>query len=94
MIRDNLDRGRPDRVQLQVDRKVIATTPGRFATRIITDGFLPSLHFEYKRCHSRQYFKEGRALRTETTCNDTHDFRIGRGLSNFAYLRTLELRIN
>jgi len=55
VIRDNLDLGRPDRVQLLVDRKVIATTPGRFATRIITDGILPSLHVEYKRCHIKQY---------------------------------------
>ncbi len=42
----------------------------------------------------RSFFKAGRALRTETTFNDTHDFRIGRGLSNFAYLRTLGQRIN
>ena len=28
-----------------------------------------------------QYFKEGRALRTETTVNDTRDFGIGRGLT-------------
>ena len=33
-------------------------------------------------------------MRTETTFNDTYDFRIGRGLSNFAYLRTLGQRIN
>src|SRR5436305_3048856 len=54
----------------------------------------PSLHVEYKRCHIKQYFKEGRALRTETTFNDTYDFGIGRGLSNFAYLRTLGQCIN
>jgi hypothetical protein len=94
VIRDNLDLGRPDRIQLLVDRKVVATTPGRFSTRVITDGIRPSLHIEYKRCHIKQYFKEGRALRTETTFNDTYDFRIGRGLSNFAYLRTLGQRIN
>ena len=29
----------------------------------------------------KQYFKEGRALRTETTVNDTHDFGIGRRLT-------------
>jgi hypothetical protein len=94
VIRDNLDLGRPDRIQLLVDRKVMANTPGRFCTRVITDGIRPSLHVEYKRCHIKQYFKEGRALRTETTFNDTYDFGIGRGLSNFAYLRTLGQRIN
>jgi hypothetical protein len=33
-------------------------------------------------------------LCTETTFNDTYDFRIGRGPNNFAYLRTLGQRIN
>ena len=79
VIRDNLDLGRPDRIQLLVDRKVLANTPSRFSTRVITDGILPSLHVEYKRCHIKQYFKRGRALRTETTFNNTYDFRIGRG---------------
>jgi hypothetical protein len=85
---------RPDRIQLLVDRRIHTTTPGRFWTRVITDGIVPSLHVEYKRCHIKQYWKEGRALRTETTFNDTYDFRIGRGLSNFVYLRTLGQRIN
>jgi hypothetical protein len=93
VIRDNLDLGRPDRIQLLVDRKVLANTPSRFSTRVITDGILPSLHVEYKRCHIKQYFKERRALRTETTFNNTYDFRIG-SLSNFAHLRTLGRRIN
>jgi hypothetical protein len=94
VIRDNLDLGRPDRIQLLVDRRVRSDTPGRFMTRVLVDGIVPSLHVEYKRCHIKQYFKEGRALRTETTFNDTYDFGIGRGLSNFAYLRTLGQRIN
>lgn len=94
VIRDNLDLGRPSRVQLVFDRKITKATPGRFSTRIITHGVLPSLHIEYKRCHVKQYFKEGRALRTETTVNDTYDLGVGRGLSNFAYLRTLGQRIN
>jgi hypothetical protein len=94
VIRDNLDLGRPDRIQLLVDRQVRTNTPGRFWTRVITEGIVPSLHVEYKRCHIKQYWKEGRALRTETTFNDTYDFGIGRGLSNFAYLRTLGQRIN
>jgi hypothetical protein len=94
VIRDNLDLGRPDRIQLLVDRQIRTNTPGRFWTRVITEGIVPSLHVEYKRCHIKQYWKEGRALRTETTFNDTYDFGIGRGLSNFAYLRTLGQRIN
>jgi hypothetical protein len=94
VLRDQLDLGRPDRVQLLFDRKITRATPGRFRTRVITAGVVPSLHIEYKRCHIKQYFKEGRALRTETTFNDTYDFGVKRGLSNFAYLRTLGQRIN
>jgi hypothetical protein len=94
VLRDQLDLGRPSRMQLLFDRKITRATPGRFRTRVITDGVVPSLHVEYKRCHIKQYCKEGRALRTETTFNDTYDFGVKRGLSNFAYLRTLGQRIN
>lgn len=94
VIRDNLDLGRPSRVQLLFTRKITRATPSSFRTRVITHGVAPSLHIEYKRCHIKQYFKEGRALRTETTFNDTYDFGVGRGLSNFGYLQTLGQRIN
>jgi hypothetical protein len=94
VLRDNLDLGRPDRIQLLFERRVRRDTPSRFGTRVITQGVAPSLHVEYKRCHVKQYFKEGRALRTETTFNDTYDVGVKRGLSNFAYLRTVGQRIN
>jgi hypothetical protein len=35
IIRDNLDLGRPDRVQLVFDRGVTKKTPGEFRTRVI-----------------------------------------------------------
>ena len=44
VIRDDLDLGRPDRVQLVFDRVVTKKTPGRFRTRVIQDGVHPSLH--------------------------------------------------
>lgn len=94
VIRENLDLGRPDQVQLLFPRKITRATPGRFTTRVLTDGVNPSLHIAYKRCHIKQYFKEERALRTETTFNDTYDFGIGRRLSNLSYLRTLGDHIN
>jgi hypothetical protein len=94
VIRDNLDLGRPDHVQLLFPRKITRATPGRFTTRVITTGVNPSLHIAYKRCHIKQYFKEERALRTETTFNNTYDFGIGRRLSNLSYLRTLGDHIN
>jgi hypothetical protein len=94
VIRDNLDQGRPDRIQLLFERKVTKRTPGRFQTRVIQDGVHPSLHVNYKKSHVKQYFKENRALRTETTINDPKDFAIGKDLSNLPYLQEIGRHIN
>ena len=42
----------------------------------------------------KQYHKEGRALRTETTINDTRDFGIGKRLENLPALREIGFRAN
>jgi len=93
LIRDNLDLGRPDRVSLIFDRKIIRkgkrATPGRFRTRVITGGVTPSLHIDYKNSKIKQYHKLGRALRTETTINDTKDFGVARGLSHLPELKEI-----
>ena len=94
VIRENLDIGRPDHVQLIFDRRITKRTPGRFRTRVITDGVTPSLHIDYKRSRIKQYHKEGRALRTETTINDPHDFGIGKRLSNLPALRRIGFQAN
>ncbi len=78
VIRDNLDLGRPDKVVLLFDRKLLPSTPGRFMTRIVTRGVDPQLTCTYKSCRLKQYWKLGRALRTETVICDTRDFGIGR----------------
>ncbi len=41
VIRDNLDLGRPDQVSLIFEKKVNRRTPGRFGTRVITEGVSP-----------------------------------------------------
>jgi len=82
VIRDQLSLGRPDHVSLVFARKVIATTPGRFQTRVINSGVEPAIQVLYKHSKVKQYFKEGRALRTETTVNDTYDFGVGRLLNH------------
>ena len=81
MIRDQLALGRPDHVSIVFGRKVIATTPGRFQTRVINRGVEPAIQAHYKHSKVKQYFKEGRALRTETTVNDPYDFGVGRLLT-------------
>jgi hypothetical protein len=94
VIRENLDLGRPDQMQLIFDRRVTRRTPGSFRTRVLTDGVIPSLHVQYKRSKVKQYHKEGQALRTETTINDTYDFEIGRALHNLPALREIGFAAN
>ena len=94
VIRENLDLGRPDQMQLIFNRRVTRRTPGRFRTRVLTEGVVPSLHVEYKKSKVKQYHKEGQALRTETTINDTYDFAIGRALRNLPALREIGFAAN
>ena len=94
VIRENLDIGRPDQVQLIFGRRVTKRTPGRFRTRVLTEGVTPTLHVDYKKARIKQYHKEGRALRTETTINDTRDFGIGKRLKNLPALREVGFRAN
>src|SRR5882757_3076331 len=94
IIRDNLDLGRPDRVQLIFDRVVTKKTPGEFRTRVIQDGVHPSLHISYKNFDLKQYFKEGRGCRTEGTFRNPNDFGVNKGLSNLPYLQKIGRQIN
>ena len=94
IIRDNLDLGRPDRVQLVFDRVVTKKTPGQFRTRVIQDGVHPSLHINYKNFDLKQYFKEGRGCRTEGTFRNPKDFDVNKGLSNLPYLQKIGREIN
>ncbi len=94
VIRENLDLGRADRVQLIFGRRVYRNTPSRFATRVIQAGVQPNLHLTYKHSGVKQYFKENRALRTETTINNPQDFGVKKDLSNWPYLRQLGAAIN
>jgi len=94
IIRENIDLGRPSKVSLIFNRRINKRTPGNFHTRIVTQGVIPSLHVSYKLSKIKQYFKEGRALRTETTINNTHDFGVGRSLINLPALRAIGFNAN
>jgi hypothetical protein len=98
VIHDNLAIGRPDQVGLIFDRKIVRkgprATPGRFRTRVITDGVTPSLHVDYKNSKIKQYHKLGKAIRTETIINNTRDFGIGKRLTNLPALRQIGFTAN
>jgi hypothetical protein len=97
VIRENLDLGRPDRVGLLFPLRLTRATPPPtygYRTRVITDGVQPSLHVEYKHSHVKQYFKEQRALRTETTINNPKDFYVAKAVDHLPFLRDLGQQVN
>jgi hypothetical protein len=98
LIRDNLDLGRPDKASLIFDRRVRLRgrrpTPSRWRTRVLTADVTPSIHVDYKHSKIKQYHKLQRALRTETTINDTRDFGIGKRLRNLPELRQVGFQAN
>lgn len=94
IIRENLDLGRPSKISLIFQRRITKRTPGNFRSRVITQGVIPSLQASYKSTKIKQYFKEGRALRTETTINNSRDFGIGRLLNNLPALRAIGFAAN
>ena len=88
LIRDNLDIGRPDKVNLAFRRAIRQRgkfqAPGTFRTQVITNGTCPCLYLFYKKTQVKQYLKEGRAIRAETTLNQPRDLGIGKELTNLA----------
>ncbi|MGH8990652.1 MAG: hypothetical protein ACRDZ7_03900 [Acidimicrobiia bacterium] len=60
------------------DKKVTTRTPGTFRTKVLTKGVDPEVVCYWKSSRIKQYFKEHRALRTDTVICDTRDFGIGR----------------
>jgi hypothetical protein len=78
LITDNIDIGRPERVNL-----VFGLGPGGrprtkhpHQTRIFTPGTDVHIDFRYKHSRVKQYLKEGRALRIETVINKPDDIRV------------------
>ena len=99
VLHDNLDIGRPDQVSLIFDRRIIrkgrharpraGSAPGSSPT-----GSSRRLHIDYKNTKIKQYHKEGRALRTETTINDTRDFGLSKRLTSLPALRQIGFTAN
>jgi hypothetical protein len=83
-------------VALTFDRRINIRTPGTFRTKVITKGVDPQLVCYYKASRLKQYFKEGRALRTETVIGDTRDFGVGRRVNaaNWEALRAVGAKAN
>lgn len=94
VITDQLDLGRPEKLQLIFGHRILRRRAAAFRTRVFGAGANPSLHVEHRSTSVKQYWKLGRALRTETTINDAYDFGIGRRLANLDALREIGRAIN
>ena len=94
VIRENLDLGRPDQVQLIFERRVTKRTPGRFRTRVLTEGVMPSLARGLQE-HPDQAISQGRPGPAH---GDHHqqpaDFGIGKRLHNLPALREIGFQAN
>ena len=93
-IGEQLTLGRPETVSLLFHRRPNRRTKGRFETRVVNVYTSPTITFRYKHSTVKQYFKEGLALRTETTVNDAYDFDVGRRIEHLAEIRSRGETIN
>ena len=95
VIHDHLDLGRPEKLQLLFHRRLPRRRgEGPFRTRVFCQHVDPSIQVRHRSTKVKQYWKCDRALRTETTINDAHDFGVGKLLANFPILRTIGRDIN
>ena len=100
LVADNLDIGRPDRVEL-----IFAGHPRRwgrppktepvYKTRIDTrDTIGVTVNADYKHSRVKQYLKDGRALRIETVINSPDDLGCKRRLLNLTELQGKARAVN
>jgi hypothetical protein len=94
LVADNLDLGRPEQIELIFGRKILPSTPGVFATRVVTRGVDVCVNVGYKHSRSEQYFKDGRALRIETVVNDPADLGVLRRLAHLPELQAKARDVN
>ena len=91
---DQLDLGRPEKLQLLFEHRILRNRQAPFRTRVFGAGAQPSLQVEHRHTRIKQYWKLDRALRTETVIDDAYDFNIGRRLCNLAALVEIGRAIN
>jgi hypothetical protein len=78
---DQLTLGRPDQVAM-CSVGVSHAEPGAVSHQDLQHRREPAVQVHYRASKVKEYFKEGRALSTETSVNDTRDFGIGRRLTH------------
>jgi hypothetical protein len=99
LVRDNLDLGRPDSVELIFTGKnerrgrKPATQP-IFKTKVVTRDTEVTINAFFKHSRVKQYLKDGRALRVETVVNSPDDLRCHRRLAHLDELQAKARDVN
>jgi hypothetical protein len=99
LVRDNLDLGRPDSVELIFTGKNErrgrrpATQP-IFKTKVVTRDTEVTINAFFKHSRVKQYLKDGRALRIETVVNSPDDLRCHRRLAHLDELQAKARDVN
>jgi hypothetical protein len=100
LLRENMDLGRPENVELlfrrgqRLGRPTLPPPGGGFKTKIDQYCTLVTLNVFYKNSRLKQYLKDGVALRIETVINDPKDLRCNRRLANLPELQHKARAIN
>ncbi len=99
LLRENMDLGRPENVELLFRRGEkrgfpSGPPPGGFKTKIDQRCELVTLNVFYKSSRVKQYLKDGIALRIETVINSPKDLRVNRRLENLPELQDKARAIN
>ena len=99
LVRDNVDLGRPDSVELIFTGKNErrgrrpATQP-IFKTKVVTRDTEVTINAFFKHSRVKQYLKDGRALRIETVVNSPDDLRCHRRLAHLDELQAKARDVN
>jgi hypothetical protein len=97
LVTDNLDLGRPDTIEIVLDRQIRGgkrAAGGEFKTKIVTRGTEVTVNAFYKHSRIKQYLKDGRALRIETVINAPNDLGCQRRLHNLDELQAKARAVN
>jgi hypothetical protein len=99
LVADNLDLGRPERVELLFKRSPRGRKPkdpagGVFKTAIDRSNDGVTINAFWRHSRVKQYLKDGRALRIETVVNSPDDLGVARRLHNLPELQARARAIN
>jgi len=94
LLVDNLDVGRPEKMEIIFGRRVRTDPDGGYRTRLLWAGDQVTLKAYFRHSRVKSYLKEGRAFRIETVINDPGDLGVARRLEHLDELHARGRDIN